>query len=154
MTVYIGTCHCGSLKIDYRTDLAPARWPLRECQCGFCRKHAMLSTSDPDAEVVLTLDDPTALKRYRFATGLTDFLICARCGVYVGATVENDGWIVLNARVMQCAAELLLRPAEPKIYDKASANERLTRRRQMWSRCRIVPEGGHCPPGDGPCPAL
>jgi hypothetical protein len=135
--IYLGTCHCGELRIEYRTDLVPARWPLRECQCRFCRKHAMISTSDPDGEVVLAVLDPTALKRYRFATGVTDFLICARCSVFVGATVENDGWIVLNARVMECAAELVLRPAEPKIYENDSKDERLSRRRQMWSRCRI-----------------
>jgi hypothetical protein len=135
--IHVGSCHCGAITIDYRTDLAPARWPLRECQCSFCRKHAMLSTSDPDGEVVLTVLDTAALNRYRFATGVTDFLICARCGVFVGATVENDGWMVLNGRVMECAAELLLRPAEPKIYENDSKADRIRRRRQMWSRCRI-----------------
>lgn len=135
---YTGACHCGDLNIEYRTDLAPADWPLRECQCSFCRKHAMLSTSDPDGEVVLTVRDPASLARYRFATGVTDFLICARCGLYVGATVLNDGWIVINGRVMDCAAELLTRSADRRVYDDQSADERIVRRKEMWSRCRVA----------------
>jgi hypothetical protein len=138
MLTYTGACHCGALSLEFRTRLAPSHWPLRECQCSFCRKHAMLSTSDPDGEIVLTLRDPAALKRYRFATGVTDFLICTRCGVYVGATVMNDGWMVLNGRVMNCAEELLSRAAEPRILDDESADERIARRQRMWSRCRVV----------------
>jgi hypothetical protein len=134
---YAGSCHCGDLRIEYQTTLLPAQWPLRECQCSFCRKHAMLSTSDPDGEIVLTLRHPAALNRYRFATGVTDFLICARCGVYVGATVVNDGWMVLNGRLMDCAASLVARTAEPRVLDNESADERIARRQQMWSRCRV-----------------
>ncbi len=137
MAIYNGSCHCGDLRIEYRTDLLPSAWPLRECQCRFCRKHAMLSTSDPSGDVVVTIANATALNRYRFATGVTDFLLCARCGVYLGATVESDGWIVINGRLMDCAAALLARIAEPKVFESQSAEERIARRRQMWSRCRI-----------------
>jgi hypothetical protein len=137
MATYIGSCHCGDLSIEYETSVEPGEWPLRECQCSFCRKHAMLSTSDPKGEVLLLVRNPASLTRYRFATGVTDFLICSRCGVYVGATVKNDGWIVLNTRTMNCAAELVVRPAEPRVYDQQSGDERIERRVQMWSRCRI-----------------
>jgi hypothetical protein len=137
MAIYMGACHCGDLTLEYKTALEPAEWPLRECQCSFCRKHAMLSTSDPNGEAHLFVKDPSSLKRYRFATGVTDFLICARCGVYVGATIVNDGWIVLNARTMSCAGDLVARPAEPRVYDQQSPDERIARRVRMWSRCRI-----------------
>jgi len=137
MAIYTGACHCGDLAIEYETSLAPAEWPLRECQCSFCRKHAMLSTSDPEGEVLISVRSPASLQRYRFATGVTDFLICGRCGVYVGATILNDGWIVLNARAMSCVGELTARPAEPRVYDQQSADERIERRVRMWSRCRI-----------------
>jgi len=137
MATYTGACHCGDLTIRYRTDLMPAQWPLRECQCSFCRKHAMLSTSDPNGEVIVAVHAPGALKRYRFATGATDFILCGRCGVYLGATVLNDAWMVINGRVMDCAAELAARVAEPKVFDHESAEERISRRERMWSRCRI-----------------
>lgn len=53
MTVYTGSCHCGGLAIEYKTALQPVYWPLRECQCSFCRKHAMLSTSDPNGDTAV-----------------------------------------------------------------------------------------------------
>jgi len=137
VAIYTGSCHCGDLAVEYQTALEPADWPLRECQCSFCRKHAMLSTSDPNGEVRLLVQSPESLRRYRFATGVTDFLICARCGVYVGATVKNDGWMVLNGRAMSCASDLLARAAEPRVFDRESADERVARRVQMWSRCQI-----------------
>jgi hypothetical protein len=141
MTTYRGSCHCGDLTIEYETALEPGSWPLRECQCSFCRKHAMLSTSDPNGEVLLLVKNSASLKRYRFATGVTDFLLCARCGVYLGATVMNDAWIVLNGRAMECAGELVARAAEPRVYDQQSADERIARRIRMWSRCRIETRG-------------
>ena len=137
MGTYTGSCHCGAVSIEYRTALAPADWPLRECQCSFCRKHAMLSTPDPDGEVVLTSHGPAALNRYRFATGVTDFLICARCGVYVGATVVSDRWMVINGRLMNCAGTLLARRAEPRAFDDEAADARVARRQRTWSRCRV-----------------
>lgn len=137
MTTYAGGCHCGDLAIEYKTALQPADWPLRECQCNFCRKHAMLSTSDPNGQALILVRNSASLRRYRFATAVTDFLICARCGVYIGATVMNDGWVVLNARTVSCASELIARPAEPRIFDQESADERIARRVRMWSRCRI-----------------
>jgi hypothetical protein len=137
MATYNGTCHCGDLSIECTTDLKPADWPLRECQCSFCRKHGMLSTSDPNGEIVVRVSKPASLTRYRFATSVTDFLICARCGVYIGATVVNDGWMVINGRLMNCAPGLLARTAQPKVFDEETAEERIAHRKEMWSRCRI-----------------
>lgn len=141
MKTYLGACHCGDLSIEYRTALAVSDWPLRECQCSFCRKHAMLSTSDPEGEVVVRPRAPGSLARYRFATSVTDFLLCARCGVYIGATVAGDGWMVVNGRVMDCAPALLERSAEPRVYDAETAAERVGHRQRMWARCRIAPKG-------------
>jgi hypothetical protein len=38
-----------------------------------------------------TVLDLCTLIRYRFATKSAEFLICARCGIYVGAQMEEDG---------------------------------------------------------------
>ena len=35
--------------------------------------------------------DRGAVTRYRFATRSPEFLICARCGVYLGAQMEEKG---------------------------------------------------------------
>jgi hypothetical protein len=44
--------------------------------------------------------DRGAIIRYRFATTSAEFLICARCGVYVGAQMEEEGrfYAIANLR--------------------------------------------------------
>ncbi len=88
---YEGGCHCGQLRVSFTTAHAPTDLPLRACQCTFCRRHGGLTTSDPDGEIVLTVAEVPPGGWYRFGTGVTDFWVCARCGVYVGAYVEVDG---------------------------------------------------------------
>ena len=88
---HTGSCHCGNLKLEFETMLEPAALPLRACQCSFCRRHVALSTSDPAGSVRVSVADASLLQRYRFGLGITDFLICRRCGVYLMAIMEIDG---------------------------------------------------------------
>ncbi len=44
---YSGECHCGALGYGYTTSIDPAAWPVRSCQCSFCRRHGARCTSDP-----------------------------------------------------------------------------------------------------------
>src|SRR6185503_12358165 len=112
MARHTGRCHCGALTLEYETDkpLAP-----RECQCSFCRKHHARSVSDPDGSAVLTVGPETL--RYRFGRGLGDFLICGRCGVYVGVVQEIDGelFAVLNLTAFEHPHDGLV--GEPMDYD-------------------------------------
>ena len=52
--------------------------------------------------------NPTAVLRYRFDTGTADFLICGRCGVYVGAQTEEAGryYAIANLRTLEGEGEL------------------------------------------------
>ena len=133
MARHTGGCHCGALKVEYETDkpLAP-----RECQCSFCRKHHARSVSDPDGSAVITLA-PSAV-RYRFGRGLGEFLICGRCGVYIGAVQPIDGglYTVLNLTAFDHPHEGLA--AEPMDYDAETAEARTARRRARWTPARIV----------------
>lgn len=71
--------------------LVSSELPARACQCGFCRKHDSLYTSDPQGQMRFTVQDRAAIIRYRFASKTADFLICRRCGVYVGAQMKRGG---------------------------------------------------------------
>jgi hypothetical protein len=128
MTRHAGSCHCGALRVEFETDkpLAP-----RACQCSFCRKHHARSVSDPDGAATIALDG--AALRYRFGTGSAEFLVCGRCGNYVGAVQEIDGAIyaVLNLTVFDDPHPELA--AEPMVYDGESAETRATRRRGRWT---------------------
>jgi hypothetical protein len=133
MTDPSGSCHCGEVRFAFRSSkpFAP-----RACQCGFCRRHNARSVSDPEGEVVLTLGPET--RRYRFGTCSSDFLICGRCGIYVGALAElGDGtYAVLNLNAFD--EPRLELSGEPMVYDGESVEQRAARRRQRWTPARIV----------------
>jgi len=125
---HAGRCHCGALRATFETPkpLAP-----RACQCRFCRSHGARTVADPDGSATLSLGPET--NRYRFGSGATDFLICSRCGVYLGATVEIDGrtYATLNLNAFDEPRLDLL--AEPVSYGGEDAAAKATRRRARWT---------------------
>ena len=84
---YRGSCHCGALGFVYRTALELRDWPIRACQCTFCRAHGGLTTSDPEGSLVFIEHEPAMVHRYQFGKKITDFMICRRCGAYIGAAI-------------------------------------------------------------------
>ncbi len=133
-----GSCHCGRLRVSFTTAHAPGELPLRACQCSFCRRHGSLTTSDPDGEVVLTVSELPAGGWYRFGTGMTDFWVCPRCGVYVGAYVEAGGQsrAVVNTRALD-ARDRFTQPPTERDYGQETREERLERRMRVWSPARV-----------------
>jgi hypothetical protein len=128
-----GRCHCGAIRTSFETDkrLAP-----RACQCSFCRRHFARSVSDPEGAVTIACSvEPT---RYRFGAHTADFLICPRCGLYVGATTEIDGepFVVLNLNGFDDPHLNL--EGVPFSYDGESVEARSARRRQRWTPLTIV----------------
>jgi hypothetical protein len=129
-----GRCHCGNLSLEFETAVPVAELPLRACQCSFCRAHGVFSTSDPRGQVEVAAKEQAQLERYRFGLGITDFLICRRCGVYVLAVAEMDGarYAVLNANALERRAEMTSRP-QAMDYDGETAETRRARRKARWT---------------------
>jgi len=131
-----GSCHCGNLRWTLRSELSLAQLPVRTCGCRFCRKHGLLTTSDPQGEMNFILTDDTAVLRYRFDTKTADFLMCGRCGVYVGAQMEEAGryYAIANLRTLEGEGELGM--VHPMDYSREGVSERLTRRASRWTPLR------------------
>ena len=93
--------------------------------------------SDPGGEAVLTLGPET--RRYRFATATTDYLICGRCGVYVGAVAELGGrtYATVNLNAFDDPQAGLA--ATPVSYEGESAEEKAERRLRNWTPARLIP---------------
>lgn len=130
---HTGQCHCGAIRFafDSERSLAP-----RACQCSFCRRHNARTVSDPEGMAALTLA-PQAL-RYRFGTGTTDFLICGRCGVYVGAAVMLDGQLYATLNLNAFDDPQLDFEATPVWYNGETAAAKAGRRRLNWTPARIA----------------
>lgn len=133
MLAYSGGCHCGALSLTFETAVAPAKLERRACQCSFCRAHGVVSVSDPDG--ALRIDAKAdALVRYRFGLKTADFLICARCGVYV-VSVFGDGedlWGVVNANALHERTSFTA-AIKAVDYDGETPVSRGERRKHRWT---------------------
>jgi hypothetical protein len=136
---YTGTCHCGAIGFTYRTVLDTPAWSIRACQCSFCRAHHALSTSDPAGNIEFSARDGDLLNRYRFGQGITDFLLCRRCGVYVGALIETSSGIfgIINVNALRPIPIDIPEPAAME-YGAESKEQRISRREQRWSPASIT----------------
>jgi hypothetical protein len=128
-----GSCHCRAIGFVYRSALAPRDWSIRACQCGFCRAHGVMSTSDPAGTVEFRASDG-ALRRYRFGQRSADFLICGNCGVYVAAVMESAGrrYAVINLRALESPPPDLPAPVALS-FDGEQAADRNARRLRRWT---------------------
>ena len=128
-----GRCHCGAIGFIFRTSQPPARWAVRACQCSFCRGHGARTISDPEGSVTFQIAEASKLRRYRFGTRSSDFLVCGNCGVYVAAllTLSNGQFATLNINTIR--APLDVPEAVPASYEGESGEQRQSRRKQRWT---------------------
>jgi hypothetical protein len=138
MPILRGSCHCGQLRVVFDTELEPEALPVRACGCSFCRRHAPRFTSDPSGRVRFEIGEPALTSHYRFALGSADFLVCARCGVFVGAVMsdESGALAVLNLHALD-ARDRFVQPAQTMDYDAEDLEARVARRRQRWTPAEI-----------------
>lgn len=82
---------------------------------------------------------PKDLIRYRFGLGITDYLLCAYCGAYVGAVMADGngsiGIVNVNALDMRDAFD-----AAPPLhhYDGEDEERRRLRRRKFWMPATVI----------------
>ena len=137
---YDGACHCGAIRFRLTTDVDPADWSIRACQCRFCRLHDALSTSDPAGRLEFSATRPERLQRYRFALKTADFLLCRECGVYIGAVIETpDGRFgIINTHTLTEQPDNIAE-VQPISYDSEDTGGRVSRREGRWTPVTGVP---------------
>ena len=80
------------------------------------------------------VSDAGLLERYRFSLKIADFLLCKRCGVYLGAQIQtaHGAFGIINTSAMEPVPEGL--PASvPADYSSESPSERVERREKRWT---------------------
>ena len=134
IAVYEGGCHCGAIRVQFATAIAPGGLPLRECACSFCRRHGATTATDRDGRLHITLVKVEEAVRYRFGARTADFLLCGTCGVYVAAVMSTEAGAVstLNVNVLE---QRSLFSAEPEsvTYADESPHQRRLRRAERWT---------------------
>ena len=129
-----GACHCGNLTFVFEASAPLETLGLRADRCSFCCAHAARHTSDPRGTISIAVRDADALVRYRFGHRTADFLICARCGVYIGALMEDQGksWFVINANALRPPPGDDL-PILLANLDGEDVSARIARRKERWT---------------------
>jgi hypothetical protein len=129
-----GGCHCGNLRIQLRLSRLPEHIRLRACNCSFCRAHGTRTTSDPAGKLDIRAADWGLVERYRFGSSTAEFLICRRCGVYIGAVCETASGTraVTNINSLDDRAAFTQSPM-PVDHDGEAVDDRLARRIANWT---------------------
>ena len=137
--LHSGGCHCGNIGVRLQLSQPPDQISLRSCSCSFCRAHATRTISDREGRVEITASEPSLIERYRFGSRTADYLLCSRCGVYVGAVCEtNDGLrAVVNVNCLNDRASFTQTPATPD-YDGEPMPVRLDRRARNWMAAALT----------------
>jgi len=135
MTTYSGSCHCGRIRVALETDLAPESFTPRSCLCGFCRMHSSAAVSDPDGKITFWAANRDDVSFYRHGLGLTDFIVCKTCGVYMGALMPyDDGTAVANVMVKTLDdGDRFTQSSASVIRTEEDEAGKRTRRRAQWS---------------------
>ncbi len=107
--------------------------PLRSCSCSFCRAHGTRTLSDRNGLAEIAVADWSLVERYRFGSRTADYMVCRRCGVYVGAVCEtSSGWrAVINTNCLNDREAFTQAPAAPD-YEGEPTVARLDRRATNW----------------------
>jgi hypothetical protein len=131
--LHAGGCHCGNISVQLSLTRTPDQMPLRSCSCSFCRAHGTRTLSDRDGLAEITAADWSLVEKYRFGSRTADYILCRRCGVYVGAVCETSSGLraVINTNCLSDRAAFTQPPAAPD-YDGEPAEARLERRATNW----------------------
>jgi hypothetical protein len=130
---FAGRCHCGNLEVSFATSRAEDL-VVRSCACSFCRRHGARCVSDPAGAVRILVHDPSLLIRYRFGLRTAEFLVCGRCGSYLGALMQEGGAAVATLNVNNFdPPHPFERAGVPMRYDRESEPERRARRAAGWT---------------------
>ncbi len=93
--------------------------------------------ADPDGHLLIRAPEG-GLRRYRFGLKITDFLICATCGVYVAPVIRHEGQHYASLNVNMLDARDDLDPAPPLAsYAGETAEARIARRLKRWMKTTI-----------------
>jgi hypothetical protein len=128
-----GGCHCGNVRVEVRLTRPPSENVIRSCACSFCRSHGTRTVSDPAGRVDIRASDWSLVERYRFGSRTADYLLCRRCGVYIGAVCETEAGLraVLNTLCLKDRAAFTQEAIQPD-YDAETTAARLSRRAANW----------------------
>jgi hypothetical protein len=131
---FAGRCHCGNLEVTFEAGTPPDDLVVRACTCSFCRRHGARCVSDPAGAVRILVHDPALLIRYAFGLRTAEFLVCGRCGTYLGAVMAKGETAVATINVNSFdPPHPFQQDGVPMDYGGESEADRRARRAAGWT---------------------
>ena len=127
-----GRCHCGNVALRLETQRSADDLNPRVCSCRFCQMHGAVYVADSKGAAVIDIAEPAAVIRYRFGEKTTDYLICRKCGSFIGAVLveEGDCYSALNLNLTN---QRELSAGEGAAWRGQSPKERIAWRIARWT---------------------
>ena len=128
-----GSCHCRNIQFVLEWPNSEPIIPVRKCGCDFCSKHGGAWTSHPQAQLVVHVDNSSAISKYSFATGTADFFVCTSCGVVplVLSDIDERLYAVVNVNSIDDTESLAFSSTTTN-FDDEERDARLQRRERNW----------------------
>lgn len=125
------SCYCQNIQLEL--DWQPQHLQARACDCGFCRRHGALWTSDPDISMRVRIRAPEQVNAYAFATETAHFQVCQNCGCvpYVRTVIDQQPYALVNLRCWQ-DFDLTRIQIQAVSFVGEDLNARLQRRQARW----------------------
>ena len=133
MTTLDGACHCGKVRLQFRTALANSDLTPRACDCSFCRKHGAAWISDPAGSLRIHAAK-RSLRNYTQGSNTARFLLCDACGVLVAVVTgpENEMLGAVNAGCLE--GEIALNAPVTVSPQKLDRDAKVARWGAVWIR--------------------
>jgi len=137
-----GSCHCGNIKLEFKTLNSPQALWLRKCACSFCHKQGNINVADPEGSLTIIIENKENTFFYQMGHKTSDRLFCGNCGVYIGGLMTHDckSVCVLNANTLDADNDLSA-PTEIKVLAQ-TPEERILGRMSRWMPFEIVYKSG------------
>jgi hypothetical protein len=126
------SCHCKNIVLELELTRPPETYAPRACDCDFCTKHGATYLADPSGSLAIRVTDHTLLRRYEQGSGTARCLVCAGCGVLVGAAYEMDAkiWAVVNSRTVD--GDVRFADPVPVSPKTLGVEQKVARWRELW----------------------
>jgi hypothetical protein len=128
-----GGCHCGHVRVELGTDIAPAEFHPRACDCAFCMKHGASYISDPRGRLSIQVRGSETINEYRQGTGSARFLVCRRCGVLVAVMFDGvaGSFGAVNSRCIE--GDVAFGTPQTVSPQRLDGEEKRRRWEQLWT---------------------
>ncbi len=82
---YKGSCHCESVKFNFKTDLLN----VVQCNCSFCKRRNAKMALEKKEAIDITEGEEN-LRLYQFNTNVAKHYFCKKCGIFVYSNRRFD----------------------------------------------------------------